>query len=48
MKIIATGNPTDLVTNLLSSSFCPFYKTKTWIKFSASSWPANEKYFFFV
>ena len=28
MKIIATIIPTDLVTNLLLSSFCPFLQTK--------------------
>ena len=28
MKIIVTIIPTDLVTNLLLSSFCPFLQTK--------------------
>ena len=29
MKTMVTINPTDLVTNLLLSSFCPFLQTKS-------------------
>ena len=44
-KIVVTIIPTDLVTNLLVSSFCPFLQTKTRIWFSASWWSGNKKYF---
>ena len=45
MKRIATIIPTDLVTNSLLSSFWTFLQTKTRIRFSASWWSGNEKYF---
>ena len=45
MKTIVTLIPTDLVTNLLLSSFCPFLQTKTRLKFSSSWWSGNDKYF---
>ena len=48
MKIIVTIIPTDLVTNLLASSFCPFLQTKRKTWFSASWWSGNEKYFCFL
>ena len=53
MKIIVTIIPTDLVTNSLLSSFCPFLHTKKNSEFkqefrlSASWWSGNEKYFCF-
>ena len=49
MKIIVTIIPTDLVTNLLLSSFFFLsYKPKTRTWFSASWWSGNEKYFCFL
>ena len=45
MKIIAIIIPTDLMTNPLSVLS---YKPKTRIRFSASWWPGNEKYFCFL
>ena len=48
MKIIVTMIPIDLYANLLLSSFCPSYKPKTKIRFSASWWSGNEKYFCFL
>ena len=43
--MIVTMIPTDLVTHVLLSSFCPFLQTKKRIRFSASWWSGNEKYF---
>ena len=48
MKKIVTIIAPDLVTNSLLSSFCLSYKPKTEIRFSASWWSGNEKYFFFL
>ena len=50
MKIIAPIIPTDLVTKSLLSKifFVISYKPKTKIRFSASSWFGNRKYFCFL
>ena len=48
MKIIVTIIPTDLVTNQLLTLFVLSYKPKTRIRFSASWWTGNEKYFRFL
>ena len=48
MKIIVTIIPTDLVTNSLLSTFCPFLQTKNKNQVgggSATWWSGNEKYF---
>ena len=47
MKRSVTIIPTDLVTNSLLSSLCLFLQTKNKIRFSASWWSGNEKYFCF-
>ena len=44
-KIIVAIIPTDLVTNSLLFSFCPFLQTRKKIRFSASWFSANKKYF---
>ena len=48
MEIIVAIIPISLVTNSLLSSFVPFYILKTRINFSASWWPGNKKYFYFL
>ena len=49
MKIVVTIIRTDFVTNLfLSSFFFLSHKLKTKVKFSASWWSGNEKYFSFL
>ena len=48
MKIIVPIIPTNLVTNMLLSFFVLLQKPKTIIKFSASCWSDNEKYFCFL
>ena len=49
MKMVVTIIRTDLVTNLfLSSFFFLSHKLKTRVKFSASWWSGNEKYFSFL
>ena len=47
MNMIVTIIPTDLVKNSLLSSFVLFYTSKTRIRFSASWWSGNKKYFCF-
>ena len=48
MKIIVTIIPTDLVTNLLLSSFVLSYQPTPRIRFSASWWSGCKKYFCFL
>ena len=49
IEIIVTITPTYLVTNSLSSCFCPFLQTKKQgIRFSTSWWSGNQKYFCFL
>ena len=45
MKIIVTIIPTDLVTNSLLSSFCPFWQAKNKNQVFSNWWSGNEKYF---
>ena len=44
-KIIVAIIPTDLVTNSLLFSFCPFLQTRKKVRFSASWFSGNKKYF---
>ena len=48
MKIIVTIIPTDLVKISFYSLLVLFNKRKTRIRFSASWWSGNEKYFCFL
>ena len=48
MKIIITIIPTDLVQVRFYPLFVLSYKPKTRIRFSASWWSGNEKYFCFL
>ena len=45
MKISVTIIPRGLVGNYFLSSFYPFLQTKNMIRFSASWWSGDEKYF---
>ena len=51
MKVIVTIIPADLVTNSLLSPFGSFLQTrkpKARIRFLASRWSGNDKYFYFL
>ena len=48
MEMIVTIIPIDLVTNRFYPFFGLSYKPKTRIRFPASWWSGNEKYFYFL